>query len=54
MAKLEQTQANLLRVGDIVAELKKQVGSLERQAKRRKNIFNCESLSAEVNCFWRY
>ncbi|MFA5004561.1 MAG: AAA family ATPase [Candidatus Omnitrophota bacterium] len=42
MRKLEETQQNLLRVNDIVVEVKRQIGSLERQAnkaRRYKEVF---------------
>ncbi|MCK9571845.1 MAG: AAA family ATPase [Candidatus Omnitrophica bacterium] len=42
MRKLDETQQNLLRVNDIVVEVKRQIGSLERQAnkaRRYKEVF---------------
>ncbi len=43
MKKLEETDANLLRVNDIITEVKRQIGSIERQAnkaRRYKEIFD--------------
>lgn len=34
LSKLEDTQNNLLRINDIVVEVKRQIGSIERQAKK--------------------
>ncbi|MFA6357134.1 MAG: AAA family ATPase [Candidatus Omnitrophota bacterium] len=42
MRKMEETEQNLLRVNDIVTEVKRQIGSLERQAnkaRRYKEVF---------------
>ena len=42
MRRLEETEQNLLRVNDIVTEVKRQIGSLERQAnkaRRYKEVF---------------
>ncbi len=42
LRRLEETEQNLLRINDIIAEVKRQIGSLERQAnkaRRYKEIF---------------
>ncbi|MBQ9642768.1 MAG: chromosome segregation protein SMC, partial [Lachnospiraceae bacterium] len=51
--KLENEQANLVRVADILQELEKQVGPLERQSeKARIYLRKREELkTADVNCF---
>jgi chromosome segregation protein len=48
LRKLELTQQNLLRVGDVIAEIKRQVNSLYRQAKKAERFKEIRKQSKEV------
>lgn len=49
--KLEQTQANMLRIHDIIAELEKQLRSLKVQAARAKKFRELKSELEEIDLF---
>jgi len=48
LRKLELTQQNLLRVGDVIAEIKRQMNSLYRQAKKAERFKEIRKLAKEV------
>jgi chromosome segregation protein len=48
LRKLELTQQNLLRVGDVIAEIKRQMNSLYRQAKKAERFKEIRKHSKEV------
>ena len=55
LRKLENTEANLIRLADIIREVKRQIGSLQRQAgKARRYQASFDELAALENRFGRH
>ncbi len=52
LRKIEHTRQNLLRLGDIIAELKRQVNSLQRQAKKAEKFKGCREELKEIEQFF--
>ncbi len=49
MKKLEEEQQNLVRVNDILSELEKQVGPLERQSEKGERISEKEGRTEDLD-----
>ncbi len=48
LRKIEQTRQNLIRLGDIISEIKRQVNSLQRQAKKAEKFKSCREELKEI------
>lgn len=51
MRKLEQTDANLLRLSDVIRELHRQIGSLQRQAGKARRYKELQAELRKLDCF---
>ena len=52
LRKIEHTRQNLLRLGDIISEIKRQVNSLQRQAKKAEKFKSCREELKEIELFF--
>ncbi len=52
LRKIEHTRQNLLRLGDIISEIRRQVNSLQRQAKKAEKFKVCREELKEIEQFF--
>ena len=52
LRKIEHTRQNLLRLGDIIAEIKRQANSLQRQAKKAEKFKSCREELKEIEQYF--